>query len=132
MRQSQRSGFASFSLLFLTAASGCASIQPPILDSQTDPFLIRFEELHATPYPSAYEAVEDLRPLWIRSRGRRAMGGPQDITVYLDQVRFGTIQSLMSVPTESVEAIEWVDPATATERWGKDHSAAAIEVHTRR
>jgi hypothetical protein len=132
MRQAQRRRLVPLSFLLFTAVSGCASIRPPVLDPQADPFLIRFEELHAVPYPSAYEAVEDLRPLWIRSRGRMAIGGPRDITVYLDEVHFGTLQSLMSVPTGSLEAIEWVDAATATERWGKRHATAAIEVRTRR
>lgn len=132
MSQVQRSGSIPLSLLLLALVSGCAPIRAPVLDPQPDPFLIRFEELRATPYPSAYEAVEELRPLWIRPRSRRSVGGPRDITVYLDQVHFGTLQSLMSVPTETVDAIEWIDAETAKERWGKNHGAAAIDVRTRR
>ena len=133
MRQAQwQKRVPLLSFLLLTSVSACARNQPPVLDPQPDPFLIRFEELRGTTYPSAYEAVEELRPLWIRPWSRRSVGGPRGITVYLDEARLGTLHSLMSVSTETVEEIEWLDPERARERWGRNHGAAVIEVHTRR
>ncbi len=129
MRQAQVPTLMS--ILLLSGLAACASGRP-ILEAQPDPFLIGSIELHSAPYGSAFDAVEELRPLWVRSKSRRMVGGPSDITVYLDRVPFGTLHSLHSVPTESIEAIEWMDPATATERWGRKHAEPAIEVRSRR
>lgn len=120
------------SLLLLTGLAACASAGPNVQEARFDPFIIRFDELHAAPYGSAYEAVEKLRPRWVRSRSQRLVARPSEIAVYVDRVHFGTLQSLQSIPTEGIEAIEWMDAETATQRWGKDHASPAIAVRSRR
>jgi hypothetical protein len=132
MRQAQQQRPVFLPFLLLASLLACGTIQPPVLDTQPDPFLIRFDELQSAPYPSAFEAVEALRPRWIRMRSRRPVSAEQEVTVYLDDVRFGTLQSLKSVPIETVNEIEWIDPETAKERWGKHNVTAVIHVRTRR
>ena len=62
MRQVQRNSLPFLTLVPLVVLAACASGRP-ILETQPNPYLIATEELEASPYVSAYEAVETLRAL---------------------------------------------------------------------
>jgi hypothetical protein len=87
----------------------------------------------ATSSGTAYEAVRLIRPQWLRTRGVSSFSGePDPIIVYVDNVRFGEAESLLSLSLPNVEEIERIDATSATQRWGTGHSGGVLAVTTRR
>ena len=78
-----------------------------------DPDLISTEEIEAADLRTAYEVVERLRPLWLRSRGDRSTHLTTEIVVYQDNTMLGDIETLRSVPIELVDVIRSLDAAEA-------------------
>ena len=90
-------------------------------------------ELDEDVFADAYLAVQRLRPTWLRRRGAPTPNDPDPTAVvYVDGLRFGTIEELRSIGTETVETISLLSPADATTRFGTGHASGAILVSTRR
>jgi len=80
----------------------------------------------------AYQAVVQLRPEFLRRRGgtvTMSFNAPT-VVVYLDELPYGTVESLRSIPLERVRLIRYIPAAEADLRWGGTHSAGAILVTT--
>jgi len=75
--------------------------------------LISAEEIEGTDLRTAYEVVERLRPLWLRSRGDRSTHLTTEIVVYQDNTMLGDIESLREIPIELVDVIRSLDSAEA-------------------
>ena len=71
----------------------------------------------------AFEAVQRLRPRWLRPR----MGESTPL-VYMRNQQYGGIEWLRNFRCENVYEIRYVNARDATTRWGMGHSAAVIEV----
>lgn len=68
--------------------------------------VISAEEIEGTTgLRSAYEVVERLRPLWLRSRGDRSTHLTTEIVAYQDNTMLGDVESLREVPIELVDEI---------------------------
>ena len=94
--------------------------------------LLSADELRAGHWRNAYEAVSSLRGRWLQSRGHDTiMGKPVAVQVHLDDVRLGGVETLREIPVIEIAYIQFFDPATASARWGLDHSQGAIYVSTR-
>lgn len=91
---------------------------------------INRDELQELGTTHAYEAVEVLRPEWLHDRGPREFGDtPADgLSVYVDGTRVGNLSELRRLATDDIEAIRFVDAATATARWGDDSARGALLV----
>lgn len=102
--------------------------------------VITAEEFSEVSASTAYEAIQSLRPQWLRLRPPTSMattldtqGVPDDeVVVYLDNVRFGGLENLRSLRSEVVQRAERINGATATQRWGTGHSAGVISITTQR
>ncbi len=79
---------------------------------------------------NVYEAVQSLRPTWLRIRGGGS-NASQDIVVYLDNTRLGGSETLRQISISSIAAVEFVDPSAAQFRWGSGHINGVILVRTR-
>ena len=108
--------------------SACASAGAGSGEGSRNPDVLLAEEIETQNFTNALEAVQRLRPQWMRRRG----AGPDPIMVYVDGVRFGESNDLQSIPISNVERLEWVDASTATQRWGTGNTAGAIAVTSRR
>ncbi|MEX2571483.1 MAG: hypothetical protein WD737_09250 [Gemmatimonadota bacterium] len=111
-----------------------------------DADMIVREEMESGSYESLFNAVETLRPAWLRTRPattfrlptRERLDGtlesyaPNETVVYLDNVRLGGIDSLHTLQVEQIDFVERLRPIDATQAWGTDHPAGAIHVRTRR
>jgi hypothetical protein len=75
--------------------------------------LISPEEVERAQVRDAYELVERLRPLWLRSRGDRSTRLPTEIVVYQDNNMLGDVETLKSIPIELVDAVRSLDSAEA-------------------
>jgi hypothetical protein len=94
--------------------------------------LLTAEEMRASQWRNAYDAVSSLRARWLQPRGPDTIiGKPGEVQVHLDDVRVGGVDTLREIPVIEIAYIQFFDPATASARWGLDHSHGAIYVSTR-
>ena len=110
------------------ASSGSKSGMPP-----TSRSLITNEEIARSRAMTAYGAVEQMRPLWLRSHGQTSLNMPssQYATVYINKQRYGDITTLRSIPVDQVLEIRYYSPAESVTRFGAENTGGVIEV-TRR
>lgn len=96
--------------------------------------VITAAEIVASRVTDAYQAVVQLRPEFLRKRTGTAIPSlrPVPISVYLDELPFGGLESLRYIPLERVRVIRYVGPFDADLRWGGTHPVGAILVTTLR
>ncbi|MEX2572457.1 MAG: hypothetical protein WD737_14250 [Gemmatimonadota bacterium] len=81
---------------------------------------------------NAWEAINHLRPLWLNRRSIQSVQNREtDLVVYLDNVRFGSSESLLQIPADVIERVQMFDTTAASQRWGPGHSQGVIAVYTR-
>ncbi len=79
---------------------------------------------------NALEAVQSLRPRWLRPRGPASFSGAAPVIVFMDNVRMGGVDFLLGIPLDRVTQIRYFDAADATTKWGTGVAGGAIEVVT--
>ena len=76
--------------------------------------LISPEEIEAAAgVRTAYELIERVRPLWLRSRGDRSTHLTTEIVVYQDNTMLGDIETLRAVTIDLVGSVRSLDSAEA-------------------
>jgi hypothetical protein len=122
-----------FYLLATAAVLGCASSGGSSGSPRGDRSLITNEEIARSRATTAYGAVEQMRPLWLRSHGQTSVNMPssQFANVYINKQRYGDITTLRSIPVDQVVEIRYYSPAESVTRFGADNVSGVIEV-TRR
>jgi len=82
---------------------------------------------------SAYEAVQSLRPVWLRGRGPTSYGGSQHPKVYVDGMHRRGLpkEALGKISVQRVKAIRFLGAGEATMRFGSGHENGVILVITR-
>lgn len=118
-------------LLLLTSLGACAAKKPPDAGFR-DRSVITAEQLDATAYPSAYEAVQAIHGNWMRTRGVNSPTTPGMVWVLLNGVRLGGVETLRRISTQEITFIRYYDAASAGARWGRDMANGAIFVSTER
>ena len=88
-------------------------------------------DLEETSELTLFNAIQRLRPLWLRARGSNSARGPAPVIVYMDNVRVGGVSILYDIAVESVEAVSFVSASDATTRWGTGVAGGVIEVTSR-
>jgi hypothetical protein len=118
-------------LLFavLLAASCAPAVRSPDGPGSSRDVITR-AELDAAHANHAFEAVEELRPQWLRRTGPTSVLEPAGNlpSVYIDNVRAGDLEALREVPIYAIEEIRLVSPADATTRWGTGLAGGVIWV----
>lgn len=104
------------------------------------------EEISEASASTVYELVRSKRPRWLSVRGsstlrtaagRDNLGQPMtypaeaEIAVYVDDVKYGSQETLRSMSTNTVETIQYLDAASATQRFGTNHEYGAILIRFR-
>lgn len=81
---------------------------------------------------NAYDIVRALRPEWLNSRPPNVFGDTRQNTVpvYLDEFRYGDLDSMRRIHVQTIRSIRFVPPATATALWGTGHVAGVIQILT--
>ena len=82
---------------------------------------------------TAFEAIEQLRPQFFRSRGETSilLRAQTQTSVYLDNMRLGGLESLHDVPISSIQSIRYLSAGEATIRWGTNQTGGAIQLVSR-
>jgi hypothetical protein len=94
--------------------------------------VITATEIVAAKVTDAYQAVSQLRPEFLRRRMILPMPafGQISIAVYLDEMPYGSVEALRSIPLDRVRLIRYISASDADLRWGGTHPAGAILVTT--
>ena len=84
--------------------------------------------------PSARQLIERLRPNWLRARGSISFANPGSAypVVYIDGIRYGSIDTLHQITPSQIQRIEFIRPGDATIRWGTGHPSGVINIVTGR
>jgi hypothetical protein len=86
---------------------------------------ISSDEIDEANQPDALSIVQTLRPAWLRFRPEGV------IQVYVDGVLAGQLPALANIARGRIVSLEYLSAPDATMRWGTNHRAGAILVHTR-
>jgi hypothetical protein len=109
----------------------CASAPPGEERSSMDS--ISASEIARLTVTSAYDAIQRLRPRWLRGRGPTNFSAEVSLpVVFVDEVRFGPAQSLQSISLGDVEEMNFMSARDATTRFGTGYPAGIIEIRTKR
>jgi hypothetical protein len=118
-------------VLAACASHGAREARDTAPSSDSD--VLTAEELSNVTGSTVYDAVRQLRPVWImRSRPtavlQRNQGG---LIIYVDGTRYGAgIDGLRTVTLRSVASVRYFSPGAAEGRFGPGHLLGAIEVIT--
>jgi hypothetical protein len=118
-------------------AVSCASSGTPRTDATTQQTrrsrdVITQAEIDSSSAGDAYQAIQLLRPEWLRSRGAGSMSGAPSMPVaYVDGQSYGAVQSLQTFRAGSVKELRFYSASEATNRWGTGHSGGVIYLTTR-
>ena len=117
-------------LLATASVLGCATTGSKSGMPPTSRSLITNEEIARSRATTAYGAVEQMRPLWLRSHGQTSvnMVSSQYATVFVNKQRYVDITSLQSIPVDQVLEIRYYTPAESVTRFGADNVSGVIEV----
>lgn len=115
----------------LLAAMACAGGPAPGTPTR-ELDVITAEELKAQT-GTARQAIERLRPRFLRVRGPSTISSPEAdrIVVYVDNARMGGVDVLDQLRAEDITEIRYLGSADATSRYGIGHSAGAIVIKRR-
>jgi hypothetical protein len=95
--------------------------------------VITRQQLEALETMSAYDAIQRLRPTWLRSRGPTSLGGgPTLPRLHINTSRSSGLEELRTIPIHEVETMEYIGPGDATTLYGTGYPGGVIEVRTRR
>lgn len=121
-------------LLLLFGAGGCVSpgTGRTAGGASVDPDRITEEELAAQPGQDLLTIVENLRPRWLRPRGR-TFAGVVAVAVVVDGVPWqGGVSNLRSIRASDVRELRYLSAADATTQFGSDMAGGAIVVYRKR
>jgi hypothetical protein len=92
--------------------------------------IITRAELNTLDLSTAYDAVQRLRPQFLRGRGSTSIRNPQPVlpVVYIAGVKQGGPEALHRVRVSEVAEIRYIGASDATTRYGTGHTGGAIEV----
>ena len=95
--------------------------------------LITADEIAKSNASNAYEAVERLRPAFLRTRGAQSLQNQEPPTpmIYVDGMRYGPLQTLSSIPAIGIVSIQYLSAIEATQRFGFGNEGGAIMITTR-
>ena len=125
-----RLGRCLIALAVAANTAACASNPSNEGTPRTDRSVITQQEMLEKHFQSAYEAVSALRTNWLQTRGTDSFNTPSQVWVYVDNVKYGDVESLRTIHPSTILNIRHYDANEATARWGIGHGAGVIQVTT--
>lgn len=121
-------------LLFVLIASACASGGAGSGGATRNRDLLTQEELQPLNQHTAWDAVQRLRPMWMRPGGIRNSANPAGHYPYIfvDGSPYGSMESLRGFRVENVEEMRHVSATDATIRYGGQYQGGVILITTKR
>jgi hypothetical protein len=121
-------------VLFALIASACASGGTGSGGNTRNRNVLPQEELAPLNQLTAWDAVQRLRPMWMRPGGIRNSANPAGHypSIFLDGSPYGPMESLRGFRVENVEQMQYVSPTDATIRYGGQYQGGVILITTKR
>ena len=119
-------------LVSLTMALGACASSGTSSSPSRSATVINAAELDTVEELNAYEAVQRLRPNWLRTRGRVSMASQQGIQLYIDGIHRGYVSELVSIRANAVGQMRFLSAREATARFGTNHVDGAVLVTMKR
>jgi len=122
----------SFVILFSIAAACAGGPKAPAADTGSN--VISQSELDAAGPVSAYDAVQRLRPAFLRGRGPTSVVNAAARTrpaVFVDATEYGEVESLRTFPASRVQAIRFYTGPEAATKFGSTYGARMLQVTMR-
>jgi hypothetical protein len=96
--------------------------------------LITSDEIRQQPNGDAYTIIRQVRPGWLRTRPTSSFGpgANNDPYVFVDDSRFGPLDSLYQIQSANIERMELISATDATTRYGTGFPGGIIRVVIRR
>lgn len=118
------------SALMVVLAAACASTGAAPESTGSSRNVITSEQLLATKQSNLYDAINRLRPMWLRARGISQVtpGIDAEVQVYRETTRLGTVEVLRTLAPQNVARVEYLDPGAAQIRFGRGSPNGAIVV----
>lgn len=107
-----------------TTANGAAANRGTIGASR---YLVTEEELVGVGDRSAYDALQELRPIFLRSRDTQT-ATPTPVAVFVDGGRTEGLEALRSIRASSVKEMRFYEPQDANTKFGTGHNGGVIAV----
>ena len=127
------------SLVLALVISACASSSNPASGRESatterargTSTLITRAELEERSGDSAYQAIQALRPRWLRPRAFSIVGGPIYTRVVVDRTLRGGRDELLRLIAANIEDMRYLGAPGATIRYGTGYPGGVIEVTIR-
>ncbi len=121
-----------FFLVGVAALLGCATAASNTA-ARSNAKVITEQEIATSGVTNAYEAVQRLRPSFLRARGPVSMRSSNTglPVVYQNGLRYGDIASLRMMPIVQVSEIRFYNAAEANTKFGIDTPNGIIDVKMR-
>jgi len=118
----------SFSIAVVIGTTSCASSGGRSGATARTGDVITADQLRTVNQSNVYDAVQAIRPSWLRACCPNSFLSPTVVQAYVNGVRLRGVEDLKSLPLANVQIIQWFDPIEASSRWGLDHNQGAIAV----
>jgi len=94
------------------------------------PNVLTGEELRETNAANLWDALQRLRPQWLRGRAANSLisGQGGEPLVYVHEILYGPLRSLQQMNIDQVRRVEYIDGRDATTRFGTGHGSGVIMV----
>ena len=122
----------SFSILMVAAGVACASAGTGTGGSHNSD-IITAEQIAATHESNAYDAINQIKPLWLKTRGQTSVntGTSPYASVFVDNQYFGDLGSLRQIIAPQIKEVRYLNGPNAVTRYGMQYGSGVIEVSTR-
>ena len=120
-----------------TPKTGSSGITAPKQKSGGQDLILESEiSSRAGEATNALQIVQKLRPQMLRSRGVISPNDPNGEAttpkVYVDNVSYGTLESLANINSVQIKEIRYIKATDATTQWGTGHTGGVILVITKK
>lgn len=91
------------------------------------------EQLVATNETNTFNAVQRLRPAWLRPRGQTSVSASNAVTLFVDGAPRGDVSNLRTINVNEIRDVEYLSASDAAFRFGTvAGSSGSVAVRTRR
>lgn len=123
---------------FVLVASACASAAGSgAITAAGSGEVITAQELSTVSAGNAYQAIQRLRPQFLRDRNSTSLGTPngsavsdrgEAIAVYVDNSRMGSVDALQQIDIKEIQEIRRLSASEAMQRYGSRQMGTVIAV----
>jgi hypothetical protein len=113
--------------LALVIAASCSQTSQTPAGARSSSNLLTAREIASTPAVDAYDAVQRLRPNFLRSRSTASTSNAYPV-VYVDGLRKGGVEYLRVIRAAEVAEIRYLSAIDATTRYGMNVEAGVLDV----